>query len=67
MPASYANNKISGEAQWKIISTLTFTASANDNGRSLTCSAHFSGGQTWEDSITLQVKRKYRYLLSFNN
>ncbi|XP_047453829.1 myelin-associated glycoprotein-like [Mugil cephalus] len=54
MPTSTATTK---EAQWKTISTLTFTSSANDPGRSLTCYAVFSNGERQETSITLQVKK----------
>ncbi|XP_047453823.1 uncharacterized protein LOC125015854 isoform X2 [Mugil cephalus] len=54
MPTSTATTK---EAQWKTVSTLTFTSSANDQGRSLTCYAVFSNGERQETSITLQVKR----------
>ncbi|XP_025767073.1 myelin-associated glycoprotein isoform X2 [Oreochromis niloticus] len=57
MPASSDTSKLSGGAQWRTVSTLTFTASANDNGRSLICYARFPGGQTREASITLRVKR----------
>uniref|UniRef100_A0A669CUP2 Ig-like domain-containing protein n=1 Tax=Oreochromis niloticus TaxID=8128 RepID=A0A669CUP2_ORENI len=57
MPASSDTSKLSGGAQWRTVSTLTFTASANDNGRSLICYARFPGGQTKEASITLRVKR----------
>ena len=57
MPAS---TKIinAGNAQWHAISTLMFTASANDNGRSLTCHAAFPEGQSQELSVTLRVKSK---------
>lgn len=44
-----------GNSQWKAVSTLTFTASANNNGKSLTCYAQFTGGQRQEVSITLRV------------
>ncbi|XP_047453824.1 uncharacterized protein LOC125015854 isoform X3 [Mugil cephalus] len=54
MPTSTATTK---EAQWKTVSTLTFTSSANDQGRSLTCYAVFSNGERQETSITLQVKK----------
>ncbi|XP_039475441.1 sialoadhesin-like [Oreochromis aureus] len=57
MPASSDTSKLSGGAQWRTVSTLTFTASANDNGRSLICYARFPGGQTKEASVTLRVKR----------
>uniref|UniRef100_A0A8P4KMX6 Ig-like domain-containing protein n=1 Tax=Dicentrarchus labrax TaxID=13489 RepID=A0A8P4KMX6_DICLA len=57
MPTSTDTRK-SQSAQWKTVSTLTFTASASDHGRSLTCSAQFTGGQRQEESITLRVKKK---------
>ncbi|XP_044063589.1 uncharacterized protein LOC122881428 isoform X2 [Siniperca chuatsi] len=56
MPAS-TDTSNSGNAQWRTVSTLTFTASANDHGRSLTCYARFTGGQRQERSITIHVKR----------
>ncbi|KAM4601205.1 uncharacterized protein ACJ7VT_021004 isoform 2-T2 [Polymixia lowei] len=56
MPASTKVTK-TGNTPWKSVSTLTFTASAKDQGRSLTCYAHFSGASRHEESITLQVKR----------
>uniref|UniRef100_A0A3B5LBU1 Ig-like domain-containing protein n=1 Tax=Xiphophorus couchianus TaxID=32473 RepID=A0A3B5LBU1_9TELE len=43
----------------KTVSTLTFTASAKDNGKSLTCYATFPGGQTQEKSMTIRVKREF--------
>nr|XP_014267520.2 uncharacterized protein LOC101486455 isoform X2 [Maylandia zebra] len=57
MPASSDTSKLSGGAQWRTVSTLTFTASANDNGRSLICYARFAGGQTRRATIILRVKR----------
>ncbi|KAL7393025.1 hypothetical protein ABVT39_005495 [Epinephelus coioides] len=56
MPAS-SETRQSGSAEWKTVSTLTFTPSGKDHGRSLTCYAQFSGGQRQERSITLRVKR----------
>ncbi|XP_031154727.1 uncharacterized protein LOC116049323 [Sander lucioperca] len=56
MPAS-TDTSSSGTTSWRTVSTLTFTASANDHGRSLTCYARFTGGRTQDKSITLQVKR----------
>ncbi|XP_074510099.1 uncharacterized protein LOC141779249 isoform X2 [Sebastes fasciatus] len=56
MPASTDTSK-TGAAEWRTVSKLTFTASANDHGRSLTCHARFTGAQTTEKSITLRVKR----------
>ncbi|XP_056236064.1 uncharacterized protein LOC130171837 isoform X2 [Seriola aureovittata] len=56
MPASTDTRNIAN-AKWTTVSTLTFTASANDHGRSLTCYAEFSGGGRLEESITLRVKR----------
>ncbi|XP_054898382.1 sialoadhesin-like [Poeciliopsis prolifica] len=41
----------------KTVSTLTFTASAKDNGNDLTCSANFPGGETQQKSLTIRVKR----------
>ncbi|CAJ1061623.1 uncharacterized protein LOC122881428 isoform X3 [Xyrichtys novacula] len=55
MPASTVTSS-SGSAQWITVSTLSFTASPSDQGRSLTCYARFSGGQR-QESITLNVKR----------
>ncbi|XP_031708908.1 sialoadhesin-like [Anarrhichthys ocellatus] len=59
MPASTDTSK-RGNTEWRSVSTLTFTASAKDHGRSLTCSAQFTGGQRQEKSITLQVKNEYK-------
>ncbi|KAE8288648.1 hypothetical protein D5F01_LYC12523 [Larimichthys crocea] len=56
MPASTDTSQ-RRRAQWTTVSTLTFTASANDDGRSLKCYAQFTGGQRQEVSITLRVKR----------
>ncbi|CAK6960430.1 uncharacterized protein LOC121905273 isoform X1 [Scomber scombrus] len=60
MPAS-TDIKKTGSAQWKAVSTLTFTASANDHGRSLICYSRFTGGQKLEASITLRVKNEFTY------
>ncbi|XP_073340707.1 uncharacterized protein [Pagrus major] len=49
--------KKTGTAQWKTVSTLTLTASGNDNGRYLKCSAQFSGSKRKEVGIFLRVKR----------
>ncbi|XP_061572527.1 uncharacterized protein LOC133428310 isoform X2 [Cololabis saira] len=51
-----------GPTLWKTVSTLMVTPSASDHGRSLTCTAHFTGGQTQQRSITLQVKRNMHTL-----
>ncbi|KAG8010164.1 Myelin-associated glycoprotein, partial [Nibea albiflora] len=56
MPASTETRK-TRTAQWTTVSTLSFTASGNDDGRSLRCYAQFTGGQTADASITLRVKR----------
>ncbi|XP_071326759.1 uncharacterized protein [Trachinotus anak] len=56
MPASTDTRNIAS-AKWTTVSTLTFTASATDHGRSLTCYARFTGGGMQEKSITLRVKR----------
>ncbi|XP_023185964.1 myelin-associated glycoprotein-like isoform X1 [Xiphophorus maculatus] len=48
--------KESGSLQ-KTVSTLTFTASAKDNGKSLICYATFPGVPTQEKSMTIRVKR----------
>nr|XP_020493058.1 myelin-associated glycoprotein-like [Labrus bergylta]XP_020493059.1 myelin-associated glycoprotein-like [Labrus bergylta] len=56
MPASSDTRK-SETAQWRTVSTLTFTASSKDHGRSLTCYARYTEGQRQEESITLSVKR----------
>ncbi|KAF7648240.1 hypothetical protein LDENG_00160090 [Lucifuga dentata] len=56
MPVTTGHSKME-DGQWKSVSTLTFTASAKDHGKSLTCYAHFTRGGTQEKSITLQVKR----------
>nr|XP_046255332.1 uncharacterized protein LOC124064705 [Scatophagus argus] len=56
MPAS-TDIKKSANTRFTAVSTLTFTASANDNGRSLTCYAQFNDGQRLEASRTLRVKR----------
>ncbi|XP_028280942.1 uncharacterized protein LOC114448280 isoform X2 [Parambassis ranga] len=55
MPANTEN--IPAGAQRRTVSTLTFTSSANDNGRSLTCYARFPQGQTQEESLTIRVKK----------
>lgn len=57
VPASTAITK-TGKAQWTAVSKLMFTASANDNDRSLTCSVKFSGDHRQSKSITLRVKSK---------
>nr|XP_020475782.1 uncharacterized protein LOC109971707 isoform X3 [Monopterus albus] len=59
MPASTDTSRAA--AQWTTVSTLNFTASAKDHGKTLTCSGTFSGGQTQEVSITLRVKRTVMY------
>ncbi|XP_075882200.1 uncharacterized protein LOC142888052 isoform X3 [Nelusetta ayraudi] len=48
----------------KYVSTLTFTALANDDGRYLTCNARFpfADGQTQDKSVRLRVKRNMRFL-----
>uniref|UniRef100_UPI0037E74BF2 uncharacterized protein n=1 Tax=Semicossyphus pulcher TaxID=241346 RepID=UPI0037E74BF2 len=56
MPASTDTTK-SGSAQWRTVSTLKFTAAANDHGKYLTCYARFSGGQRQEVKLYLRVKR----------
>ncbi|XP_076016848.1 uncharacterized protein LOC143008807 isoform X2 [Genypterus blacodes] len=55
MPVTADHKKTGG--QWKSVSTLTFTASAEDHGKSLTCYARYTGEGRQETSITLQVKR----------
>lgn len=57
MPATKDVKKLQ-ETEWNAVSTLTFKASANDHGKSLTCDAQFPDGQTMEVSTTLQVKSK---------
>lgn len=44
---------------FRSVSTLTFIASAEDNGRSLTCNAQFTDGPTQEQSVTLRIKSKF--------
>ncbi|XP_055359206.1 uncharacterized protein LOC114843099 [Betta splendens] len=56
MPASTSTQKV-GDTQWNTVSTLTFTASATDNGKSMRCYAKFQNGQRQEASISLRVKR----------
>lgn len=56
--------KASGSLQ-KTVSTLTFTASAKDNGKSLICYAKFPGVQAQEKSMTIRVKREYQSQLKF--
>ncbi|XP_043973386.1 myelin-associated glycoprotein isoform X2 [Gambusia affinis] len=55
MPVT-TNIKTSGSLQ-KSVSTLTFTASAKDDGKDLISSAKFPGRQTLEKSMTIRVKR----------
>lgn len=52
----------------KYVSTLTFTALANDDGRYLTCNARFpfADGQTQDKSVRLRVKSKFD-LFHFTN
>lgn len=50
----------------KYVSTLTFTASAKDDGRYLTCNARFADGQTQDKSVRLRVKSKFD-LFHFTN
>lgn len=58
MPASTTISSIA-KTQWKSESTLTFTASANDNGRSLTCYMQFNDGTgRQEATVPLRVKSK---------
>ncbi|XP_029959554.1 uncharacterized protein LOC115397408 [Salarias fasciatus] len=57
MPSSTDTTRVSQEAGWRTVSTLTLTPSANDNGRYLTCYARFTGLQNQQTSITLRVKR----------
>ncbi|KAK7926297.1 hypothetical protein WMY93_008607 [Mugilogobius chulae] len=48
----------SGNAQWTTTSTMKFISAATDNGKFLTCYAHFTGAQMRKDaSIPLRVKR----------
>lgn len=47
-----------GKTSMKYVSALTFTASAQDSGRTLTCNAQFSNGQKQDKSITLWVRSK---------
>ncbi|XP_026226633.1 uncharacterized protein LOC113169450 [Anabas testudineus] len=56
MPTSTDTKEIT-KAQWRTVSTLMFTASGNDNGRTLTCYATFGGGRRQEERIILRVKR----------
>ncbi|XP_056901509.1 uncharacterized protein LOC130532721 isoform X2 [Takifugu flavidus] len=57
MPAFTSISRIA-ETQWKSESTLTFTASANDNGRSLTCYMQFNDGTGRQEAmVPLRVKR----------
>ncbi|KAF3839919.1 hypothetical protein F7725_018636 [Dissostichus mawsoni] len=44
MPTTTVNSQIR-LASWSTVSSLTFTASSNDHGRSLTCYARFIGGR----------------------
>ncbi|KAM9723396.1 uncharacterized protein ACNS7B_018820 [Menidia menidia] len=63
MPISTSTTQVSGNTVlWKTSSTLTFTSSASDHGRSLTCYAQFSGAQKQQTSITLNVKRNMHSL-----
>ncbi|XP_069549453.1 uncharacterized protein [Brachyistius frenatus] len=55
MPATTDDTKL--KIEWRTVSTLTFTSSANDHGRSLTCYARFAERQTQQASITIRVKR----------
>lgn len=56
MPAS-TNISPVAKTQWKSESTLTFTASANDNGRSLTCYMQFNDGTGKQEAmVPLRVK-----------
>lgn len=48
------------------VSTLTFTASAKDDGRYLTCNARFADGRTQDKSVWLRVKSKFD-LFHFTN
>lgn len=56
MPAFTTTSQIA-KTQWKSESTLTFTASANDNGRSLTCYMQFNDGTGRQEAmVPLRVK-----------
>lgn len=59
MPVSNDISKIEN-AKWRAESTLTFTASANDNGRSLTCFVQFTDNQRQEASVTVWVKSELK-------
>uniref|UniRef100_A0A3Q1I5K5 Ig-like domain-containing protein n=1 Tax=Anabas testudineus TaxID=64144 RepID=A0A3Q1I5K5_ANATE len=60
MPTSTDTKEIA-KAQWRTVSTLMFTASGNDNGRTLTCYATFGGGRRQEERIILRVKSALNY------
>uniref|UniRef100_A0A3Q3MG35 Ig-like domain-containing protein n=1 Tax=Mastacembelus armatus TaxID=205130 RepID=A0A3Q3MG35_9TELE len=48
-------------AEWMTVSTLTFTVSASDHDRLLTCKVFFSQGKKLEVSVTLRVKRNVHF------
>lgn len=55
-----------GTPLMKYVSTLTFTASAKDDGKSLTCNARFADDLTQDKSVRLRVKSKFD-LFHFTN
>lgn len=55
-----------GKTLMKYVSTLTFTASAIDDGSDLTCTARYPTGQAQVKSVRLRVKSKFD-LFHFTN
>lgn len=65
MQSSVSNEKLTTDT-FVARSNLTFIGSLDDDGKALTCTAHFISGKT-SDSITIHVKSEYSfysYLLS---
>lgn len=48
------------KTRWRAVSTLTFTATTNDNGRSLTCTVQVTGFPRQEAIVTLRVKSEWK-------
>lgn len=56
MPVFVETHKVSSHS-WKTVSTLKLKASRDDHGKTLTCTAQTTEGET-SDHITLKVKSK---------
>lgn len=55
---STSDTKPLSRDSYRTISNLTFIGSLLDNGKSLTCTAHFAAGET-SDSVTLRIASEF--------